>query len=111
MTEEEAGALHNAFADLQKAFHELKVVVNDLQEQVRQKEQRIEELESQVLRERLRNLELENAWRKTVITVANRLLVTGIDAKGNGGRKARKTVGGKVVIRATTWPRCQTLIR
>lgn len=64
MTEEEARALQSAFADLQKAFHELKAAYSELQEQVKQKEQRIEELESQLLKEKLRNLELEKRLAK-----------------------------------------------
>ncbi len=64
MTEEEARELKNALAELQRAFQELRAAYSELQEVSKEKDQRIEELERQLLKERLRNLELEKRQAK-----------------------------------------------
>lgn len=64
MTEEDAKKLQSDFRELQIAFRELKAAYSELQERVKQQDQRREELEGQLLKERLRNLELEKRLAK-----------------------------------------------
>lgn len=95
MTEEEARALQSAFADLQKAFHELKAVVSELQEQVKEKEQRIEELESQLLKEKLRNLELEKRLAKDSHNSSKPPSSDGYRRQAKRREKSQKSRGGQ----------------
>jgi transposase len=96
MTEEEARALQSAFADLQKAFHELRAAYSELQEQVKQKEQRIEELESQLLKERLRNLELEKRLAKDSHNSSKPPSSDGYKRQTKRREKSQKSRGGQV---------------
>jgi transposase len=95
MTEEEARALQSAFADLQKAFHEVKAIVSELQEQVKQKEQRIEELESQLLKEKLRNLELEKRLAKDSHNSSKPPSSDGYRRQAKRREKSQKSRGGQ----------------
>ncbi len=96
MTEEEARALQSALADLQSAFHELKAAYRELQEQMKQKEQRIEELESQLLKEKLRNLELEKRLAKDSHNSSKPPSSDGYKRQGKRREKSQKSRGGQV---------------
>jgi transposase len=95
MTEEEARALQSACADLQKAFHELKAAYSELLASVKEKEQRIEELESQLLKERLRNLELEKRLAKDSHNSSKPPSSDGYKRQTKRREKSQKSRGGQ----------------
>lgn len=95
MTEEKARALQSALADLQKTFYELKVAYSELQEQVNQKDQRIEELEGQLLKERLRNLELEKRLAKDSHNSSKPPSSDGYKRQTKRREKSQKSRGGQ----------------
>ena len=95
MTEEETRDLQSAFADLQHAFQELKAAYKELQEQVKEKEQRIEQLESQLLKEKLRNLELEKRLAKDSHNSSKPPSSDGYRRQGKRREKSQKSRGGQ----------------
>jgi transposase len=127
MTEEETRKLQSDFLELQKAFRELKTAYSALQERVKQQEERIEELSLQLLKERLRNLELEKRLGKDSHNSSKPPSSDGYKRQQKRREKSKKSSGGQsghsghqlaqvetpdevVEHRATHCQRCQSFL-
>ena len=86
----------------------MKATYSELQEVVKEKEQRIEEQENQLLKERLRNLELEKRLAKDSHSSSKLPSSDGYKQR----EKSQKTSGGQEgVIPVIDWPKCKPQIK
>ncbi|WP_233097815.1 DUF6444 domain-containing protein [Dictyobacter vulcani] len=81
--------------ELQSAFRELKIAYSELQEKVKQQDQHIEELRGQLLKERLRNLELEKRLAKDSRNSSKPPSSDGYKRQQKRREKSQKKSGGQ----------------